>query len=248
MEQNKNRCVIIGGAPIENYKRAAALLDAEDCLIYCDSGLMHREFLGRKPDLIVGDFDSWKDCSIHKKNRTEQELQSFDIHNYLEDDPDQTIYEYATGEYAPMMILPPEKYDTDTLFGVREGLRRGFEEFLLLGTVGKRFDHTFANISILLMLDSMGKKGVMADDYSLMEVVSRNTGYVEDTFAYFSLLNISGEAKEITIRDAKYTFVPNGEITSELQFGISNEVLPGHKAQIRVGKGRVLLVKIFGEQ
>ena len=53
------RCVIIGGAPIGNYKAVRDYLDSEnDYYIYCDCGLKHREMLGADPDLIIGDFDS----------------------------------------------------------------------------------------------------------------------------------------------------------------------------------------------
>ena len=106
------------------------------------------------------------------------------------------------------------------------------------------FDHTFGNVSVLLYLDSLGLKARILDDYTEMEVISRETAAVEDSWSYFSLLNISGTAKGISIRDAKYP-LDDGEITSEYQFGISNEVLPGRTARISVREGRLLLVKVF---
>ena len=51
------------------------------------------------------------------------------------------------------IVLPCEKDDTDTVFAVKEAIRRGFEDFLLIGVVGERLDHTLGNVSILLMLD-----------------------------------------------------------------------------------------------
>ena len=52
------RAVIIGGAPVGDYDRARSFLRPGDFMIYCDSGLVHREGLGRQPDLVIGDFDS----------------------------------------------------------------------------------------------------------------------------------------------------------------------------------------------
>jgi thiamine pyrophosphokinase len=52
------KCVIVGGADIRDYGRIRGLLTEEMVFIFCDSGLRHLEALGRKPDLIVGDFDS----------------------------------------------------------------------------------------------------------------------------------------------------------------------------------------------
>ena len=53
------RCVIVGGAPIENYERIRSYLDLNDFNILCDSGLKHCDELCIQPDLIVGDFDSY---------------------------------------------------------------------------------------------------------------------------------------------------------------------------------------------
>lgn len=142
------------------------------------------------------------------------------------------------------ITLPCEKDDTDTFYAVKEAVKRGFEEFLLTGVVGNRFDHTMGNISILLYLDSLGKKGTIIDDYSEMEVVSDKPVYVEDEYSYFSLLNMTGCAKGIKIEGAKYP-LEDGEITCDYQYGISNEVLPGQKACINVAEGRLLLVKVF---
>ena len=141
------------------------------------------------------------------------------------------------------IVLPREKDDTDTVFAVKEAIRRGYEDFLLIGVIGGRFDHSLGNVSVLLYLDSLGKKGCIIDDYSEMEMVSRSPAYISDEYGFFSLLNISGEARGITIEDAKYP-LENGEITCDYQYGISNEVLPGMTAKVSVEEGRLLLVKV----
>ncbi len=145
------------------------------------------------------------------------------------------------------IVLPCEKDDTDTVYAVKEAVRRGFRDFLLIGVTGERFDHTFGNISLLLYLDSQGIPACILDDYSEMRIVSRETAEVKEDCSWFSLLNISGTAKGITIRGAKYPLT-DGEITSEYQYGISNEVLPGKTAQVSVREGRLLLVKVFGQK
>ena len=154
---------------------------------------------------------------------------------------------YSNPEFdTETIVLPCEKDDTDTVFAVKEALRRGFEDFLLVGVVGERLDHTLGNVSILLMLDSEGKKGTIIDDYSEMEIVSDRCGkpcIIDDSYVYFSLINISGTARGVTIRGAKYP-LENAEITCEYQYGVSNEVLPGCTAEVSVGEGRLLLVKV----
>lgn len=144
------------------------------------------------------------------------------------------------------IVLPCEKDDTDTVFAVKEAVRRGYRDFLLIGVVGARLDHTLGNVSILLYLDALGKKAVIIDDYSEMEIVSQQRVLIPDSCAYFSLLNISGCARGITIRGARYP-LQNGEITCEYQYGISNEVLPGQTAEVFLTQGKLLLVKVRGK-
>ena len=204
------RCVIVGGADINNYEYIKSRIQEDDFIVFCDSGLKHLEKLQAKPSLIVGDFDS------HNNPHLDVET----------------------------IVLPCEKDDTDTVFAVKEALKRGFEDFILIGVVGARLDHTLGNVSILLHLDSLDNKGKIIDDFSEMEIVSKEPAYIDDSYDYFSLLNISGTAKGITIENAKYP-LDNAEITCEYQYGISNEVLIGHTAIIKVNTGRVLLVKVF---
>lgn len=141
------------------------------------------------------------------------------------------------------IVLPCEKDDTDTVFAVKEGLKRGYCDYLLLGAAGGRLDHTLGNVSILLYLDSLGKTVVLVDDYADMEIVSHKAAYIEDSYRYFSLLNISGKAKGVGIENAKYP-LENAEITCEYAYGISNEVIPGKTAKVTVADGKLLLIKI----
>ena len=141
------------------------------------------------------------------------------------------------------VVLPCEKDDTDTVYAVKEAVKRGYEDFLLIGVIGARLDHTLGNVSILLYLDSLGMRGVIFDDYSEMEIVSSSPVSIDDSFAYFSLLNISGTAKGVTVENAKY-HLQNAQITCEYQYGVSNEVLPGYTAKVSVREGKLLLIKV----
>ena len=203
------RCVIVGGADINNYGFIREKLCADDYVVFCDSGLKHLEYLHAKPSLIVGDFDSHDNPRLHIET----------------------------------IVLPREKDDTDTVYAVKEAIKRGFDDFLLIGVVGARLDHTFGNVSILLYLDSLGKKGCIIDDYSEMEIVSERPVSICDEYSFFSLLNITGRAKGITINGAKYPLA-DAEISCEYQYGISNEVLPGEKAVVSVKCGKLLLIKV----
>ena len=204
------RCVVVGGADINNYEYIRDCLCEDDYIVFCDSGLKHMDSLRVKPNLIVGDFDSYDNPNLDVET----------------------------------IVLPCEKDDTDTVFAVKEALKRGFNEFLLIGVIGARLDHTLGNVSILMYLDSLSKKGVIIDDYSEMEIVSKEPAFIEDSFAYFSLINVSGKAKGIVVENAKYS-LDNAEITCEYQYGISNEVIKGEIAKVSVSDGQLLLVRVF---
>ena len=194
MTQTARRCVIIGGADIQDYERLRAQLEPGDYCIYCDSGLKHREALGVQPSLIVGDFDS------HENPHADVET----------------------------IVLPTVKDDTDTVFAV----------------VGGRLDHTLGNVFILYYLDQQGKRGRILDDFSEMELVSAQPVSIPDRYSFFSLLNLSGCAKGVTIERAKYC-LRDAEIPCEYQYGVSNEVLPGETATVSVREGKLLLIRVF---
>ncbi len=232
MEQ-KQRCVIIGAAEIQNYEKIKSCLNENDYYIYCDAGLKHQEALGVWPDLIIGDFDSYSKAEMEQKyQRVGDASMPADANTA------------ACGNAPELIVLPCEKDDTDTVFAVKEALRRGFADFLLVGVIGQRLDHTLANVSILYMLDEAGKEGRILDDYSEMQLVSGGPVRIDDTCAYFSLLNVSGQAEGVTIKHAKYP-LQDAAIHCEYQYGVSNEVLPGETAEVTVARGKLLLIKIF---
>lgn len=221
--KNQRRAVIIGAATIGNYEKLSSFLQPHrDFYIYCDGGLLHQKQLesccGKTlpPNLVVGDFDSY-----------------------------QLPEGFATADFPCQVIqLPREKDDTDTWFAVKEALRRGFTDFLLLGVVGQRLDHSLGNLSILLYLHQQGVQAQLLDDFSQMEIVGNMPVFVSADFSYFSLLNISGLAKDVTIKNAQYP-LDKAEISCTYQYAISNQVLPEHVAEITVGQGSLLLIKVW---
>ena len=141
------------------------------------------------------------------------------------------------------IVLPCVKDDTDTVFAVKEMMKRGYDEFLLIGVIGARLDHTLGNVYILTMLEKAGKRGIIVDDYSEMEMITDKTAYIEDKYSFFSLLNINGKAEGVTIENAKYN-LSGAVISDEYQYGVSNEVEKGKTAAVSVKNGALLLIKI----
>ena len=208
------RCVVVAAGMILDYKRAKSFFKPEDFFIFCDGGLTHAKALEVKPSVIVGDFDS---C-----------------------DSD-TLAQWK--DSCEIVRLPREKDDTDTLFAVKLALERGYDNFLLLGAMGGRFDHAIGNVSILLYLNELGKKALLVDDYSVMQIAGKQTLYIDENCSYFSVLTVAGSVSGVNIKNAKYP-LENASLSSDFQLGISNEVLPGKIAEVSVENGRVLVVVV----
>ncbi len=208
LESVKKRCVIVGAAKIENYERIKSFLNKNDYFVFCDAGLIHAKPLKVTPDLIIGDFDSFK-CP-------------------------ETDIETIT--------LPREKDDTDSFFAVKEGLRRGFKDFLLIGVIGQRFDHSFVNISALIYLYKQGADAKIVDDYSIMRLASSKPTVIGEC-SYFSLLPVAGNVNGVDICGAKYN-LQNARILPEYIYSSSNEVLPGQRATVSVKDGLLLVVEV----
>lgn len=210
-----SRCVIVSAGELRDYARTRVFLREGDFFVFCDGGLAHADGLGIKPDLVVGDFDSC-DAGVLAKWQDSCEI----------------------------VQLPREKDDTDTLFAVKLALEKGFDDFLLLGAMGGRFDHALGNVSILLYLQGLGKKALLVDDYSVMQIAGSEPLLIEDSCSYFSVLTVAGDVSGVNIKNAKYP-LENASLSSDFQLGISNEVLPGKVAQVSVEHGRVLVVTVF---
>ena len=140
------------------------------------------------------------------------------------------------------ITLPVAKDDTDTVYAMREGMKRGCKEFLLLGVIGSRLDHTLVNAYILTSLENRGCHGIIIDDHSEIEIVS-SMAEVDDSYPFFSLVAMEGDARGVTIRNAKFE-IEDAVIGPDYQYATSNEPLPGKTAEITVKDGRLLLIKI----
>ena len=155
------------------------------------------------------------------------------------------------------ITLPVAKDDTDTVFAVKEGMRRGFGDFLLAGVMGARLDHTLVNAYILTTLKNRGCRGLIIDDYSEIELLGADdpccesaaeaAASVDDSYPFFSLVAMEGPARGVTIRNAKFP-LEDAEITADYQYATSNEVLPGKTAEISLKEGRLLLIKVVSDR
>lgn len=160
--------------------------------------------------------------------------------------PNLAVGDYDSLNFVPEdcehITYPCEKDDTDLMAAVREALRRGCGDITILGAMGGRFDHTFANVQVLAFINSEGARGRIlscgeeimlagAGEYS----VARREGYSLSLFAY------TPQVRGLTLRGVKYT-LENGEINANFPIGISNEIT-AERAEISFTEGLLLIVQ-----
>lgn len=214
-----NRCVIIGGAPIENYNRIKKYFRSGDYVIACDCGLRHCDPLGIVPDLIVGDFDSF--------DRPDSDIEIIQLP--VEKDDTDTMYavkEAAARGYKSILLTGMTGRRIDHTLG-------NIYMLVKLHELGLE----------AVIADDYSELSLIAG--RALEKSVRNsctTAEVSGSFPYFSVIAIAGTASGISIRNAKYP-LEDAVIEPGFQYGISNEVLPGMTAEISVKDGMLLVIK-----
>lgn len=138
--------------------------------------------------------------------------------------------------------LKPEKDDTDMMAAVREGLRRGFQEFVLLGALGgERFDHSIANLCVLQYLAEQGCRAVLADKKTSVLLLKSGRMVLHGLAgATFSAFPFGCSVCTVSYEGMKYP-LDEYPLRSNFPLGCSNQII-GDPAQVIVHSGDALIV------
>lgn len=186
------------------------LKDIEKCdfIIACDRGYQYCIDNDIKPDLLIGDFDSYKG----------------DIDEDIE-----------------VIRLPVIKDDTDTMHAYREIVKRGFDQVYLYCALGKRFDHTYANIQCAIFGARHGIRTLFMNEDDLIivtddakTILKRKNGYQFSLFA-------ADRINDLSILGGKYE-VHGISLKNDFPLGQSNEWL-SDEVVINKGKGILIIVE-----
>jgi thiamine pyrophosphokinase len=136
--------------------------------------------------------------------------------------------------------FPSKKDETDTHLAVLEGLSRGYNEFVIYGGLGGRYDHTFANLQTLTYLAGRGARGYLIGTGEVMTVIKNSSlSLPKRNGGYISVFSLSESAKKVRISGLKYEY--SGELEFENPLGVSNEFI-GKSASVSVENGTLLVV------
>ena len=135
----------------------------------------------------------------------------------------------------------PEKDDTDTMLAVKLAIVKGCTNILLLGGMGGRFDHTFANIQTLVYACENGCRMSMCDNGNFVTALGKGVhNFTASESGYFSLFAVSDELDIEYMRGTKYP-LENYTLKNSFPLGVSNEITDG-KAVISIRSGKALLI------
>lgn len=160
-------------------------------------------------------------------------------------EPDLVVGDFDSLGYVPqareIVRHPVEKDDTDMMLAVREGLRRGYRDFLLYGGLGGRLDHTLANIQTLAFLDLHGARGLLCGDGTAVTLLRDGTlRFPASMSGTVSVFCFGDAARGVTERGLYYA-LENADIANSFPIGVSNAFC-GCESEVSVQKGKLLVL------
>lgn len=140
--------------------------------------------------------------------------------------------------------LNTHKDDTDTEHCVMECIRRGYKDFLLLGSIGGRTDHTFANIATLAFLSEYNYNGIARNNGEEIRILKEGSYEMNNKKCLiFSVFPYGCESVNVTYKGAEY-MLNNKTLTYNVSRGISN-VFVDDEAEITINRGRAILLTYY---
>lgn len=159
--------------------------------------------------------------------------------------------DYCLGDFDSLDSVPDEadekypskKDDTDTMLAVKHGLLKGFDEFVILGGLGGRLDHTFANISALEYLKSHGANGILADENTAVQLCAAGDN-VKPMMAgqYFSVFPFGCSQALISMQGVEYP-LESHILKSDFPLGVSNMITDIQKFKITIHEGKIIVME-----
>ena len=150
-------------------------------------------------------------------------------------------YAGRIAEGIPVLRLPCEKDDTDTMSALRWAVDKGFEEVQLYCALGGRLDHVMANLQALGWAAEHGLFAAIESPdcrvFALRGAVLRLPRREGFSLSVFALT----DRCRITIRGAKYP-LEDVEIGNRFPIGVSNE-WAADEAVVIAHEGTLLIVE-----
>ncbi len=153
------------------------------------------------------------------------------------------------GRAYPCVSYPPEKDDTDTLLAIKLGIEKGYDQFIMIGALGGRFDHAFANVTALSYMRDHDVNGLIIDDECAMFMLASGECYEPDKDDLLrpygetiSVFPFGIECATVTMEGVKYP-VDTYELSAGIPLGVSNKITDMENCRITVHAGKVIIIR-----
>ena len=158
--------------------------------------------------------------------------------------PDLVVGDFDSLGYVPEGVPierhPVMKDDTDAMLAARLGMERGYQNFVLVGAIGGRLDHTIANLQILAYLSERGMQGYLFDKDSVFTAITdRELVFDRIDGGYVSVFSWSERSVGVYLKNLKYE-LHDALLTNDFPLGVSNEFI-GKESSILVRSGTLLV-------
>ena len=140
-----------------------------------------------------------------------------------------------------LVQLSPDKDDTDTLHCISIGLEKGYMRFSILGAVGGRLDHSFANLCALQYIYEYGAKGELVSENETITFLDTGDHAFDNCFGMtFSVFPFGCKSVGLSYKGAKYP-LNHGTLENGFPMGVSNVFTSDH-AIITVHDGAAIII------
>ncbi|ADD02565.1 MAG: thiamine pyrophosphokinae [Thermoanaerobacter sp.] len=207
------RVLIISNGDIKDYNFYKNLTKEVDIVICADGGANHAYQMKLKPHLIVGDLDSIKE----------------------------EVLEFYKNKGVKIEKYSPMKDETDTQLAMIKAIELGAKEIIFTGVFGERFDHSYANLSLLLYLLNRNIKGKIINEKNEIYLIDKFLEIEGKKGELLSLIPYSKDVKGIYTKGLFYA-LSGQSMDLEMPYGISN-VFIEDKATIKIEEGLLLVIK-----
>ena len=139
------------------------------------------------------------------------------------------------------ITLPVMKDDTDTFFAVKEAVKRGYNDIIILGGIGSRVDHTYSNILSLNYCNDLRVSAMLVNRSNRIRILNSSCEIKKDGYNYLSLFALFEECKGLTTKGTLYNLT-DYNLSPQCQLCQSNSFV-NDEIEISFDCGKILLIE-----
>lgn len=206
------RTVIVANGDFNPPPELEALLDSAEAVIAADGGARHLAKLERKPDVVIGDLDSLTSAKI-------DELEQAGAH---------------------VLRFPEDKEQSDLELALLHAKKVGAGEAYVLGALGRRWDHSLANLLLAAHPELADLQIVFLHGTQQLFLIRGDVQLGVPVGTRLSLIPLKGHAKGVSSQGLAFP-LDNETLYFGSTRGVSN-IVEAEDAEIGLCKGLLLCV------